>query len=90
MKKRLTPVYLPVESFVYIAFYLKRDQPSGERLLKNPEWQLFFLSRDSVERLFIEAHQHHLLEYQAAGSVIRITFPTDSLEEYAALMCDAL
>lgn len=86
VKKRLTPIYLPVESFAYIAFYLKRDQPSGERLLNHPEWQLFFLSRDGVERLFIEAHQHHLLEYQAAGSVIRITFPTDSFEEYTGFL----
>jgi hypothetical protein len=83
MNKRLVPIYLPIEAFAYIALYLRHNQPSGERLLDDPEWQLFFLSRDTVEKFFMEAHQHRLLEYHAAGSIIRITFPTESLEEYA-------
>jgi len=83
VNKRLAPIYLPVEAFAYLAFYLQQRQPSGERLLEDPEWQLFFLSRHAVERFFLEAHQHHLLEYRAAGSVIRITFPATSIEEYA-------
>lgn len=83
VKKRLAPVYLPIEAFAYIALYLRQGQPSGERLINHPEWRLFFLSPQAVERFFVEAHQYHLLEYQAAGSIIRISFPTDSLEEYA-------
>jgi hypothetical protein len=83
VNKRLAPIYLPVEAFAYLAFYLQQRQPSGERLLDDPEWQLFFLARHAVERFFLEAHQHHLLEYRAAGSIIRITFPSNSLEEYA-------
>lgn len=83
VNKRLAPVYLPIEAFAYLAFYLQQRQPSGERLLDDPEWQLFFLSHHAVERFFLEAHQHHLLEYRAAGSIIRITFPAASIEEYA-------
>lgn len=83
VNKRLAPIYLPVEAFAYLAFYLQQRQPSGERLLEDPEWQLFFLSRQAVEHFFFEAHQHHLLEYHAAGSIIRITFPATSIEEYA-------
>ena len=82
-KKRLAPVYLPVESFAYIAFYLRQRQPSGERLLNDPEWRLFFLPPQEVERLFVEAHQLRLLEYYAAGSTLRITFPAKTIEEYA-------
>ncbi len=81
--KRLAPIYLSVEAFVYIAFYLSCNQQSSDRLIHDTEWQLFFMSPSAVERLFMEAHQHHLLEYRAAGSVVRIDFPTDSLEEYA-------
>jgi len=81
--KRLAPMYLPVEAFAYIAFHLHQEQPSGERLLSHPEWRLFFFSSQAVERFFVEAQQCHLLEYYAAGSIIRITFPTDSVEKYA-------
>jgi hypothetical protein len=80
--KQLSPAYLPVEAFSYIAFYLSRLQPSGKRLLEDQEWLLFFIDPQTVEHMFMEAHQLHLLEYHAAGSVIRIDFPSDTLEEY--------
>lgn len=81
--KRLAPMSLPIEAFAYIAFLLHQEQPSGERLLGHPEWRLFFLAPQAVERFFVEAQQCRLLEYCAAGSIIRITFPTESIEEYA-------
>lgn len=86
VKKRIAPVYLPVAAFAYIALVLRQDQPSGERLINHPEWRLFFLSPAGVERLFVEAHQLRLLEYHAAGSIIRITFPTESIKEYARVI----
>lgn len=82
VNKSIAPVYLPVQAFSYIAFYLKQHQPSGSKLLDLVDWKLFFLSRDSVERFFLEAHQNGLLEYHVAGSVIRLTFPANTLEEY--------
>jgi hypothetical protein len=83
VNKRIAPSYLPVEAFAYVAFYLKRHRPSGARLLDDSDWKLFFLKREGVERFLVEAHQRGLLEFQAAGTVVRITFPTTSLEEYA-------
>lgn len=80
--KRLAPVNLTIEAFAYVAMYLRRECPSGERLVHHPDWRLFLLPSAAVERLFLEAHQRRLLEYHAAGSVVRITFPADSIEEY--------
>ena len=82
-KKHLAPIYLPVGAFAFVAMVLRQGEPSGGRLINHPEWQLFFLSPEAVERFFVDAHQHHLLEYQASGSVIRLTFPANSVEEYA-------
>ena len=87
-KKRIASVFLPVESFAYIAFYLKQHQPSGAKLIELPDWKLFFLNRESVERMLFEAHQHSLLEYHVAGSVTRLTFPTETLEEYANVLAE--
>jgi len=83
VNKSIAPGFLPIEAFAYVAFFLKQKQPSGDLLRKHPEWRLYFFSPELVERFFIEAHQHNLLDYQAAGSIIRITFPAASLEEYA-------
>ncbi|MBD0371457.1 MAG: DUF1819 family protein [Pyrinomonadaceae bacterium] len=88
VNKRLAPIYLPIEAFAYIAFYLRQSQPSGERLIQDPEWRLFFLFPQTVEKLFMEAHQRRLLEYHAAGSIIRIAFPAKSLEEYASVISE--
>ncbi len=86
--KRLASIHLPIEAFAYVAFYLHQRQPSGERLIEHPEWRLFLLSTQEVERLFMEAHQRRLLEYHAAGPVIRISFPSESLEDYARVISE--
>lgn len=83
IKKKIASQYFPIEAFVYIAFFLKQYQPSGTRLVNDPEWRLFLIDSESVERLFIEAQQHKLLEYYAAGSIIKIDFPAENLVDYA-------
>jgi len=86
VRKRIAPAYVPVPAFAYVMFYLKRHQPSGARLVAHPDWRLFFLPREGVERFLFEAHQQGLLEYHAAGSVTRLTFPAGTLEEYANVL----
>ncbi len=88
IKKRIAPAILPVEAFAYLAFYLKQHQPSGAKLVELADWKLFFLPREGVERFLFEAHQRHLLEYHAAGSVTRLTFPKATLEEYANVLAE--
>jgi hypothetical protein len=88
IRKRIAPAYIPVTAFAYVMFHLKRCQPSGAKLLDHPDWRLFFLPREGVERFLFEAHQRGLLEYHAAGSVIRLTFPADTLEDYAHVLIE--
>ncbi len=86
VNKKIAPSFLPTEAFAYIVFYLKQFHLSGVKLLELPDWKLFFLSRESVERFLFEAHQRDLLEYHVAGSVTRLTFPVETLEEYAHVL----
>ncbi len=85
-KKKISPIFVPIKAFAYIAFYLKQHQPSGSKLIELADWKLFFLERETIERLLFEAHQHKLLEYHVAGSVTRLTFPVETLEEYANVL----
>jgi hypothetical protein len=87
-KKRIAPAYLPVTAFAYVLFYVKQHQPSGAKLVEHPDWRLFFLPREGVERFMFEAHQRGLLEYHAAGSVTRLSFPVTTLEEYAHVLAE--
>jgi hypothetical protein len=86
VKKHLAYVYLPLDAFAFIAFQLHCEGHSGERLLNDPEWRLFFLPQGETERFFLEAHQEGFLEYYAAGRVVRIDFPGKDLEDYAGFL----
>jgi hypothetical protein len=67
VNKRIAPALLPVSVFAYVLFFLKQHQPSGAKLIDLPDWGLFFLATEGVERFLFEAHQSNLLEYHAAG-----------------------
>lgn len=82
-RKRIIVPSVPIEAFAFLAMLFSREEPSGDRLRRHPDWQLLFLDEASVERMFVEAHQRHVLSYYAAGSVVRIDFPVSTLEEYA-------
>lgn len=86
--KRIAPIYLPTPAFALIALWLQQRERAGHLVLSSDDWKLFFLPVEGVERFFIEAHQEHLLTYQAAGSVVRIEFPADTLTEYAHVLLE--
>ena len=89
-EKHIPPLTLPVEPFAFIAFDLYRALGAAERVLNSPEWGLFYLNPTEVERFFIEAHQQRLLEYYAAGSVIRLEFPYSDLVELAHALAETV
>jgi hypothetical protein len=82
-KKRIAPVYLPNESFAYIAFALNTLGISGQRLVNHEDWKLFLFSPPVVERMFLEAHQNGVLRYEAAGNLYRIEFMATNYREMA-------
>lgn len=84
--KSFAPFIVPSKAFAFIAAILRRDQPSASKLVSHPDWGLLFFDHTMVDRSFIAAHQERLLMYQAAGSLARIDFPTESLEDYACAL----
>src|SRR5262249_48258991 len=83
VKKRLTPLDLPTETFAFLAMVRYQRGVRGSGLLHDEIWRLVLLSDLAVERFFVEAHQRKLLTYQAAGSLVSVSFPAATLEEYA-------
>ena len=82
-KKKIANFFLPIEAFACIAFLIQSTTPSGEMILNHSDWKLFLLNSHSVERMFLEAHQRGLLNYNAAGNIVRIEFMHKSIEELA-------
>lgn len=87
-EKRLASYRLPVGAFAYIAFCLHQSGVLGRNLVSHPDWRLFFLQTTEIEHYFLESHQSQLIEYHAAGSMVRISFPCGSLEDYARVVVE--
>ena len=83
VKKRIAPFYLPIETFSYIAFCLKKEGTSASKLIQHPDWKLFLLTPEIIERMFLEADRQKMLRFLAAGKVVRIDFPAQTYEEMA-------
>ncbi len=79
--KRISPPNLPIPCFVYVAFTIKHEAPSGQRVLEHPDWRLFLLNGGALERLFMEAHQQGFLRYDIMGNIMGIEFKETTLEE---------
>lgn len=84
-KKRVAAPYLPVVSFACAAFLFGLESRGGV-LLDHPDWRLFLLGREAVERLFIEADGKGLLHFNAAGSIVRIEFPEEDINAYSRFL----
>jgi hypothetical protein len=87
-KKRIAPVYLPIESFSYIVFVLYSLGTTPEKIISHKDWKLFLMVPQVVERLFLEAHQMRLLHFQAAGNIYRIEFFAKTIEEMADVIAE--
>lgn len=81
-KKRVLSQHLAIGAFTGIAFCLHTEGASGQSLLEHPDWRLFLLREQDIERFLLEAHQLGWLRYQAAGRICRIDFPVETFEEY--------
>jgi hypothetical protein len=88
VKKRLAPVYLPIETFAFLAFARRLSGVPAASALGDPFWRLFQLGEAGVERCFVEAHQRRLLGYHAAGSILRLDFPAADLVDYARALVE--
>lgn len=88
VKKTLAHPYLPETSFALMAYWLTAQRPVSDAIYNHQAWRSFFLERMEVERLFLRAHQLHLLTYQAAGRVIRLEFPAQTIEEYVRVLIE--
>ena len=75
--------HLPDMAFFYVLHALAEQEPSPRRMIESPEWRMFLLAPDDVERELLRLHQFQRVEYQAAGSLVQLTLPFPSLLAFA-------
>jgi hypothetical protein len=85
--KEFAGYHLPEHSLRYLLHaILEYEDGSPRRLMSSPEWRMFLIRPADLESEVLRLHQFQLVEYQAAGSLVQISFPEQSAADYAAAM----
>lgn len=84
--KQFASYHLPEPSFLYLLHAMSEDLPNPGRLIASPDWRMYFMAPDDVERRILDLHQYHRLDYHAAGSLVQLTLPCRTAREFAERM----
>lgn len=81
--KEFASYHLPEASFLYLLHAMLEQHLNPAKVVECPDWRLYLMRRDDVERELLRLHQYRRLEYHVAGSLTQLTLPCASTLEYA-------
>ncbi|MCD6541515.1 DUF1819 family protein [Candidatus Bipolaricaulota bacterium] len=80
-RKQITFPNLSLRGFLYVSLRERRRCSSDRALLESRVWRRYLLTPYDVRRLFLEANRLGYLHFSEAGSMIRVDWLIESLEE---------
>jgi hypothetical protein len=86
ISKEFASFHLPERSFLYLLHAMRDQHTSPARVIASPDWRMFLMGPDDVERELLRLHQFKKLHYEAAGSLLQLTLPEPSALAYAETM----
>lgn len=81
--KQFASYHLPERSFLYLLHALRDEKQSPGKILASPDWRLYLMHPADVERELLRLHQFKKLDYQVAGSLVQLSLPCHSPQEFA-------
>lgn len=84
--KEFSSYHLPERSFLYLLHALRDERQSPRKVVGAADWRMFLMRPSDVEQQLLRLHQFRKLEYQVAGSLVQLTLPCSSSNEYAERM----
>lgn len=81
--KEFDSYHLPERSFLYILHAVAETSPNAAKIVGSPEWRMFLMDADDVERELLRLHQFRKLSYESAGTLGQLTLPLSSALAYA-------
>jgi hypothetical protein len=82
VNRKFTSYHLPEESFLYLLHALAEQEQNASRIVQSPEWRLYLMYPEDIERELFRLHQYRKVEYEVAGSLAQLKLPSGSLVEY--------
>jgi len=84
--KEFASYHLPERSFLYLLHAMLDEKLSPGKVVGAPDWRLFLMRPDDVERELLRLHQFRKIEYHVAGSLVQLSMPCSNSREYAERM----
>lgn len=81
--KEFSSYHLPEESFLYLIHAMAEIKPNSGSIIDNPDWRMYLLTAEDVERELLRLHQYRKLRYEVAGSLAQLDLPYSSSFAYA-------
>jgi hypothetical protein len=75
--------HLPDEAFLYLLHAMIEAEPNAHRMLHSPDWRMYLMGPDDVQRELFRLHQLGRLRYEVAGSIAELRLPYPTAAEFA-------
>ncbi len=82
-RKEIAQPGISMESFAYVAYRLHQQGESSRAILSSEVWTRWLLNMDRVDELMHRLASLGIVYYSVAGSVLRIDWRVESLQEIA-------
>src|SRR5262249_34296278 len=73
--KEFASYRLPEKSFLYLLHAITEAEQSPRKVVESVEWRMYLMSRGDVEEELFRLHQYRKIEYEVAGSLMRLKLP---------------
>lgn len=81
--KEFASFHLPERSFLYVLHALAETTQNASTIVTSPDWRMFLMDADDVERELLRLHQFRKLTYESAGTLGQLTLRYPSALAFA-------
>lgn len=86
-QKEFASYHLPDRALLYL-LHAELEEKNGNpgNALDADDWRMYFMKRTDLERELLRLHQFNEVHYEAAGSLVQLSLPSDTSLGYAERM----
>jgi DNA-binding transcriptional regulator PaaX len=81
--REFTSYHLSDEALLYLLHAMNDEMSNARQIINAPDWKMYMMGTEEVERELFRLHQYRQLHYEVAGSLAQLSLPHDTLMDYA-------
>ncbi len=81
--RQFTSYHMPDSSFIYLLHAMVDQGMSARGIIESDDWHMYLMNSADVERELLRLHQFHKVQYEVAGSLVKLELPERSTGAYA-------